>query len=107
MKTELTDEEIHELIINLIKQDLICNKLVLGLTELGLEAGKYHLDIGTLVLKLLGFPAPNENVLEEYFNFMEKASFIKDVEEDREQITRLAHELFEKLLEERNSKKQV
>ena len=84
----------RSLLISLIKQDLICNKLVLGLSELGLEAGKYHLDIGTIVLQLMGCAEPEDDVLEVYFNYMEKARTVNDVEENRDLLDMMAHELY-------------
>jgi hypothetical protein len=86
-------------VISLIKQDLICNKLVLGLSELGLEAGKYHLDIGTIVLKLMGCAEPDDALLEVYFNYMEKARTVNDVEENRDVLDVMAQELYGLLAE--------
>ena len=62
--------------------NLICNKLVLGLSEPGLN--KYHLDIGTIVLTLMGCAEPDDNLLEVYFNYMEKARTVNDVEGNRD-----------------------
>jgi hypothetical protein len=83
--------------LSLIKQDLICNKLVLGLSELGLEAGKYHLDIATIVLHLMGCTEPEDKMLDLYFNFMEKARTVNDVEENRDVLDSMAQELYELL----------
>jgi hypothetical protein len=81
-------------VISLIKQDLICNKLVLGLSELGLEAGKYHLDIATIVLHLMGCAEPDDALLDLYFNYMEKARIVNDVEENRDVLDSMAQELY-------------
>ena len=97
----------QSIIINLIKQDLICNKLVLGLSELGLEAGKYHLDIATLVLHLMGCAEPDDALLEVYFNFMDKATTIKDVEEDKELLEGMAQELYALLQDELKGNEQL
>jgi hypothetical protein len=90
------------LITSLIKQDLICNKLVLGLSELGLDAGKYHLDLATIVLHLMGCAEPDDGVLDLYFNYMEKAATIKDVEDDRAQLEGMAQELYALLADRLN-----
>jgi hypothetical protein len=94
------------LILSLIKQDLICNKLVLGLSELGLEAGKYHLDIGTIVLNLVGFTNPDDDLLDMYFTFMDKATAIKDVEEESGQLEIMALELYNELQAEKKRRDQ-
>jgi hypothetical protein len=88
------------LILSLIRQDLICNKLVLGLDALGLDAGKYHLEIVTIVLQLMGFNEPGDEVMDIYFNFMEKAAHIKDIEEQAV-LHHLSIELYAELLAEK------
>jgi hypothetical protein len=94
------------IILSLIKQDLTCNKLVLGLSELGLEAGKYHLDIGTIVLNLMGFPDPGDDLLDMYFKFMDKAIEIKDVEEESGRLEMMALELYNELQAEKKRRDQ-
>lgn len=102
MQPIYTTINVKEVVISLIEQDIISNKLVLGLTDLGLEAGKYHLDIAHVVFHLVGFPDPDDKLMEAYFNFMERASTIKDVEEERDQVKALAGELFDQLLSVKN-----
>jgi len=43
-----------KLILNLIKDDLKNTKLVSGLTELGLDSGKYYLNLGETIVSLMG-----------------------------------------------------
>jgi hypothetical protein len=43
--TDSSADSSRALIVALIREDLKCNKLVLGLSELGLDAGKYHLTL--------------------------------------------------------------
>jgi hypothetical protein len=107
MKAQLSPPSEHLIVLSLIKQDLICNKLVLGLSELGLEAGKYHLDIGTIVLTLMGCAEPDDALLEMYFNYMEKARTVNDVEENRELLDAMAQELYVLLAEQLKGKEQA
>lgn len=52
-----------ELIIRLIKDNLINLKLVYGLNHLGLIADDYHLNLGDTIFKLLGFEASEQSDL--------------------------------------------
>jgi hypothetical protein len=41
------EENLRRLVLLLIKEDLRSSKLVLGLSALGLEAGRYHTELST------------------------------------------------------------
>lgn len=43
----LPAEDLRRLVLLLIKEDLRSSKLVLGLSALGLDAGKYHTELST------------------------------------------------------------
>lgn len=52
-----------DLVIRLIKDNLINLKLVYGLNHLGLIADDYHLNLGDTIFKLLGFEASEQSDL--------------------------------------------
>ena len=93
-------ENNRSLILSLIKEDLRCNKLVLGLSGLGLDAGKYHTELSTVVFNLLGIDHNNDQLLSMYFDCIDKATEIEDVE-DQKQLQSMAEEIYERLLNER------
>ena len=49
-------EDQKQLIVSLIKDDLIHTKLIYGLEALGLNALDYHLHLSETVFELLGIP---------------------------------------------------
>lgn len=88
------------LILALIKQDLKNNKLVLGLTALGLDAGAYHTEINEIVFKLMGFSEPYDDLLETYSELVDWVLCIDDVEKPRA-LESLAQLIYELLLDEK------
>lgn len=88
----------RQLVLSLIKEDLRCSKLVLGLSSLGLDAGKYHTEISNLVFNLLGLDLNNDQLLSLYFECIDKASEIEDVE-DQKKMQGMAEEILNKLEE--------
>lgn len=91
----------REVIIQLIKEDLRSSKLVLGLSELGLDAGKYHLNISSLVFNLMGINEQNEKLLDIYMEFMDRTMSIPDIEQEGI-LQRMAEELYALLLSAKN-----
>jgi hypothetical protein len=89
-------ENNRSLILSLIKEDLRCNKLVLGLSGLGLDAGKYHTELSTVVFNLMGIDHNNDQLLSLYFDCIDKATGIEDVE-DQKLLQSMAEEIYEKL----------
>lgn len=101
IQTTTTQIETKTLVITLIKEDLRCNKLVLGLSGLGLEAGRYHTELSTVIFQLLELDHNNDQLLQLYFDCLDKASEINDVE-DGKQLLIMAEEVFNKLVEHEN-----
>lgn len=60
----------EQLIISLIKDDLINSKLVNGLSQLGLSAGDYHLNLSETIFNLMGIDGATDNdkLLDYYIN---------------------------------------
>ena len=92
--------EQNQLILSLIKEDLRCSKLVNGLSELGLDAGKYHTELSNIVFDMMGFDVQNDSLLEFYFNCLEEVAGVKDVE-DMQAMGKLARDIYERLVGER------
>jgi hypothetical protein len=95
-------EEINkqELILALIRDNLINMKLVSGLNALGLIADDYYLNLGDTVFKLMGFEASEKSDLIFENVFMansEKVSQI-DFSTSRDEIMRLSMEIYRELL---------
>lgn len=90
----------HTLILMLIREDLRCNKLITGLSELGLDADKYHPDICSAVLDLMGFKEHDDKLIDTYFNFMQKILEIPSIEMLKE-IEAIALDLYVELVVER------
>jgi hypothetical protein len=53
------------------------------LSSLGLDAGKYHTEISNLVFNLLDLDLNNDQLLSLYFECIDKASEIEDVEDQK------------------------
>jgi hypothetical protein len=90
----------RSIVISLIKEDLRCNKLVLGLSDLGLDAGKYHTELSAVVFQLMELDHSNDTLLQLYFECIDKATEIRDVE-DGKQLLVMAEEIHERLVNER------
>jgi hypothetical protein len=90
----------QELILALIRDNLINMKLVGGLNALGLIADDYYLNLGDTVFKLMGFEASEKSDLIFEKVFMansEKVSQI-DFSTSRDEIMRLSMEIYRELL---------
>jgi hypothetical protein len=89
-----------ELIVSLIKDDLINNKLVSGLTDLGLGTGDYHLNLSETILTLLGRETENDAIHDLYFNLTQQCTALNltDIATRDQQLTLLATEIYSQLL---------
>ena len=94
------------LILSLIKDDLILTQFITGLNNLGLDAGKYYLHLSQTIFILLGFGDFNkENKLyEEYFDYVDKATTVNLLEHPK-QLNKIALELYNKLMAEKQKRK--
>eukprot|EP01038_Epipyxis_sp_PR26KG_P002137 gene2137-3035_t len=87
-----------ELILSLIKNDLINTRLVTGLDRLGLDAGDYLLGLGSLVLRLMGFTEGHltDAVYDRYYNLTRRAA-CADLTDNRALYELLAKEIYKEL----------
>lgn len=84
-----------ELILSLIKDDLINTKLVNGLNEMGLNADCYYLNLGDSIFKLMGFKEGEETdkVFDRYLELSEEAISM-DISNSYQQVTDLAVKIY-------------
>ncbi len=84
-----------ELLVSLIKDDLINIRLVIGLEKIGLDALKYHLYLSETVFKLMGFGSSEieEDVYDHYISRTKQVSQI-EIFESPEQLDTLALDIY-------------
>ena len=99
-------EKNKNIILSLIKDDLTNTQLIDGLNNLGLDAGKYYLNISESFFALMGFGNYDEDtkLYTEYFDFAEKAVAANRFETS-EQLDVLALEVYNKLQTEKERRK--
>jgi len=90
----------QQLILSLIKDDLINNKLVSGLNGLGLCAGDYHLNLSDTILTLLGLETEEDGIHDLYFKLTQQCTALNlsDIATRNQQLTALATEIYNELL---------
>lgn len=93
-----------QLIPFLIKEDLINNKLVSGLTDLGLCAGDDHLNLSETILNLLGLETEDDAMHDLYFNLTQQSNTLNlsDIATREQQLTELAMQIYTELLKRRS-----
>ena len=94
------------LLLSLIKDDLVITQFITDLNNLGLDAGKYYLHLSQTIFNLMGFGNFNqENELyEEYFDFVDKATTVNLLENPK-QLNKIALEVYDKLMTEKEKRK--
>lgn len=88
----------QQLIISLIKDDMINTRLVNGLNAMGLNADGYLLHLGDTVFKLMGLNthAQNEALTQHYMELLKKAESI-ELTHSHTPLNELAHEIYSEL----------
>jgi hypothetical protein len=89
----------RKLILSLIKDHLVHNKLVRGLNAAGLENNLYFLRLGETVFILMGFGEDrySDGVYEHYLKLFDKADRI-DISNGDEALDGLVIEIYEELM---------
>ena len=89
-----------ELIISLIRDNLINLKLVSGLNHLGLIADDYYLHLGDTIFKLMGFEASEQSDLIFETVFMGNSENISQVSisSSLDELNLLSMEIYKELL---------
>ncbi|WP_341902862.1 hypothetical protein [Fluviicola taffensis] len=95
-----------EVILSLIKDDLVNHKLLLGLDALGLRAADYYLNISDTIFSLMGFPEnkDSDRIYEHYLELTQKARFL-NISESQNQLNQLAQEIYLELTVHRSTLK--
>lgn len=90
--------EKKELIISLIKDDLVNDKLVNGLIDIGLNPGDYFLHLSETIFKLMGFEdnMMTDEIFNHYLRLSQKAKHI-DISNSNGQLEALANEIYNEL----------
>jgi hypothetical protein len=93
----MTDKQ---LIISLIKDDLINSKLVTGLNEMGLNANPYFLHLGETVFNLMGIEETEETeyLFERYIE-LSKTAMYADISQSHDSLDNLALQIYNELNE--------
>jgi hypothetical protein len=91
------------LVLSLIKDDLISNKLINGLNTLGLGAGDYHLHLSETILNLIGLDTENDTILNLYYNLTRQSETLDltNITQREKQLTQLATEIYSELLKQK------
>jgi hypothetical protein len=89
-----------ELVISLIKDNLINLKLISGLNHLGLIADDYYLHLGNTIFKLMGFEASAQSDLIFETVFMGNSEKVTQIAISRspDELDLLSMEIYQELL---------
>jgi hypothetical protein len=96
----MTETNNKQLIISLIKDDLINTKLISGLENLGIDAGLYLLGISDAIFVLMGIDndEQGEELFEYYLDLRDGKLLRVDLKESYEVIDGLVLEIYDALL---------
>jgi len=83
----------QQLILSLIKDDLVNSKLINNLIGMGIDATNYSLNLRNVILKLMGFKTVNDQTHEKYFDFTLRSKDI-DFVANPELLYPLAQEIY-------------
>jgi hypothetical protein len=93
----------EQLIISLIKDDLINSKLVNGLNRLGLSAGDYHLNLSETIFNLMGINdvEDDDELLDYYIELTSIAQSVdlSDIAGRNAILEKLARSIYSELLQ--------
>ena len=89
----------NNLIISLIKDDLTNNKLVSGLTDLGLCAGDYHLQLSETILTMIGLDTEDDSIHDLYFQLTQQSESLdlSNIGTREEQLNKMAQSIYSEL----------
>ena len=102
----MTSKQRKNLILSLIKDDLINSKLIRGLNKAGLEATQYCLFLSETIFDLMGYGSSEreESVFEEYIRLTEQSENV-DISKTTNTLDGLANEIYRFLLQNKTQKK--
>lgn len=105
MKTILLNKK--TLITSLIRDHLVCYRLLQGLERIGLDALNFDLYLSETIFTLMGFGSSEEEekLFEDFLSWSEKALTIPFSGNDREPLNELCSEIYRKLKIEQKLRK--
>lgn len=91
--------------LDLIANDLVNTKLIMGLGAMGIEAGHYSLYLSTSIFKLIGYTQKQQtmDLYDRYAALSRKAQHLPHSDTDRSALQALALEIYETLLLEKST----
>lgn len=92
------------LILSLIQDNLINTKLLNGLTDLGLIADDYYLNLGDTIFKLMDFEESEKSDLIFEKVFIENSKKVNQIDfsDSKDELIRLSMEIYNELLYVKN-----
>jgi hypothetical protein len=99
VKKGIDSLEKENLVINLIKDDLTNTYLISGLNKLGLDSGKYYLNLSSTIFSLMGFHEMNHDdpLLDEYYEEIGRGAEM-DIFRNQDRMDSFAYFIYQKLL---------
>ncbi|MES2619680.1 MAG: hypothetical protein V4615_02430 [Bacteroidota bacterium] len=91
-------EALKKLVIGMIVDDLVHNKLIHGLMALEIEAGYYSIDLSEKVIALLGFTEEQNEFVAEYYNRLMEGGSRISVNGNIHEMRELANKVYDDLL---------
>jgi len=83
----------YELIISLIKDDLVNSRLIHNLNSIGIDANNYNLNLRMAILKLMGFQSVSDSIHDQYYEFTLRSKDI-DFVADPQLLNPLVQEIY-------------
>jgi hypothetical protein len=98
-KSNMKKQTTKNLVLSLIKDDLIHTKLVNGLDNLNLNANVYLLSIPEIIFVLLKIKSTKkgEKLFEYYLDLKEKVQTI-DIKTSHDEVEKLSNEIYKELM---------
>lgn len=83
----------QQLVLSLIKEDLINTKLISNLNDIGIDAENYNLNLRIIIMRMMGLQHVNDETHEKYSEFTHQSKDIKFTESAK-LLDPLAYEIY-------------
>lgn len=97
----------EDFIMSMIRDHLLCYRLLQGLEKIGFDTTNFDLYIGDNIFTLIGFGSSmeEEKLFEDFLNWSEKVLRIDFSVNEQESLTELCGEIYRKLKREQKLRK--
>jgi hypothetical protein len=87
------------IILSLIKDDLVNNKLVAGLNNIGLNASDYHLQLCETILTMMGLDTEDDSIHDLYFKLTQQSESLdlSNIGTREQQLNAMAQSIYSEL----------